>query len=334
MKKFLLESNFEISNLDYKNVRKLYQPIIGIEASSLLMLFYDFVDDEKCEKIIETKMLEKFLKIESIKFLDIRKKLESFCLIKTFENKLNEEDFLIRLEKPSNITQFNKNIIYKNNLIKVIGDDLYSNFYQEKVNLNEREYEEISTKYIDYMGEDLFMEPKKINIIENYETINEIHEARFFTDEVPLAKVTNIFEAIKKYSTTQFIKYIWNKSATIEMSQWVSEQNKNGFQDESLNFAIKSCVDLISNFNFNYIKTVIQNLLRKNKISYQEIVKHFNGIKSLKKKSTYDFLNNQQVRLEKNFEEYSIFDFEEEDNISFEDLFKNKNLKIEDLNDK
>ncbi|AAT27671.1 DnaD domain protein [[Mycoplasma] mobile] len=351
MTNLFIEKNFEISDSDYKIIRKLYQPIIGIKAIALLSNFYDQVENKKTTDLIEVENFYKILNIDFEEFLDLRKKLESFCLIKTFEKKQDKSTHLISLIKPLYEFQFDKNVIYKKSLIKAIGLDLYKKMINLEVENNEdniKEYFDISETYINYIGSDFFLQNQKNDFFfENSKTIhfegpsvedskNLLENEFIHTNEIPIVKAKNILEAINEYSTTQFIKYIWNNSATIEMTLWISEANKNGFSDDVLNLVINSCVDIIGYFNFQYIKTVANNLLKQNKISYQNVLKHFSSIKKLQKKSKEDFLNSVQVKnnfLKNTQKEYTIFDFQNNDDISFEDLFKYKKWEVEDSND-
>ncbi|QVK17191.1 DnaD domain protein [Mycoplasmatota bacterium] len=118
-----------LSSYHHEVVNLLYQPVMGIEASSLYFTLWDFVNIEKGELIISHRQLLTFFNWSLEKLIQVREKLEAIGLLTIYYHQ-NEGYYIYELKQPLNAKQFFLDSNLNVHLLYQVGDNLYE--YLEK----------------------------------------------------------------------------------------------------------------------------------------------------------------------------------------------------------
>ncbi len=118
-----------LANYQHQVVDLLYQPIMGIEATSLYFTLWDFVNIEKGDLIISHRQLMTFFNWSLKKLAQIRGKLEAIGLLNIYYHQ-DEGYYLYELKQPLNAKQFFQDSNLNIYLLYQVGDNMYD--YLEK----------------------------------------------------------------------------------------------------------------------------------------------------------------------------------------------------------
>lgn len=118
-----------IANHHYEIVYLLYQPLIGVDATSLYFTLWSMVNIEKGDLIISHRQLITFFNWNLNKLIDIRSKLEAIGLLTTYYNK-NLGYYVYELKQPLSAKQYFMDSNLNVHLLYQVGDKMYE--YLEK----------------------------------------------------------------------------------------------------------------------------------------------------------------------------------------------------------
>ncbi len=257
MKKFAVELNISISEKDTRNLRNLYTPIIGTEASALYLAFLDYQKFSKnVASYIPFKELEKLLREDSLSLQKSRTKLEAVGLIRTFE-KADNVNFLIAMNAPLNVTQFRKNTLLFNLFIDQVDESTFERFeYLERNSkFNKDDFSEVSAKFQDIF--DINTKPKS-NKIENTLELSNV------------AKQT-VEESIKGMTPVQFVLLITEKKITNAVYSTVSHLQNLGMKQSSINEIINYSFKVNGKVVSNHISVIGNDMVVKEKTTHNEV---------------------------------------------------------------
>ena len=149
---FVVVNKTILNEQDRKIITMLYQPIIGINATSLFLSLWSYLDKLELMSVDMTHhhlMTNMRLKLSDI--VEAREKLEAIGLIKTYLRKDNINNYIYELYSPLTPYEFLNNPILSvslyNNVGKVEYEKIKEYFRIPKINL--KEYEDISCNFND-----------------------------------------------------------------------------------------------------------------------------------------------------------------------------------------
>lgn len=304
---FLLDSQQKLSFDDFKNLRKLYLPIIGAKSSILYEYFADLNDCET-KKIFNLKDLLQHFQLNEEDYQKYLNKLEAVGLVNTFK-KNDSNSFIYSLVKPNNIENLNKNPILKSHLMKIIGKKNYNKLYLEYKEkfVDKNNYQNVSKKY-----QEIFPNDFEDNIDCNDQYVTNELEINLFEDH---------FENIEKLPSSYFVKYITKRNPTYYDSQLINSLLKIGFLDNSINLLVDFSINVNNDIIHSYILKIAQDFYKRSIICFNDvkheldIVKQYKNRKKHSTKQKSDFKNlNQQKNID-------------EESITLEDIFNDENIK-------
>lgn len=297
---FLLDAENKISTEDFKNLRKLYLPIIGARSSIIYEYFADLNDCET-KKIFKLNDLLQHFQLDESNYEKYLNRLEAVGLINTFK-KENSNSFIYSLIKPNNIDNLNKNPILKNHLIKIIGQNAYDKLYEENKMkyMNKNDYKNISKKY-----QDIFPHDFETNI--NYDD-------QYATNELEMSLFEDHDENVAKLPSSYFVKYITKRNATYYDSQLINSLLKIGFLDNAINLLIDFSICVNNNIVHSYILKIAQDFYKRSIICFNDVKHELEIVKNFKKK--------KQER--KNIKKQEV---KKENSLSLEDIFSDEDIR-------
>lgn len=149
---FVVVNKTILNDQDRKILTMLYQPIIGINATSLFLSLWSYLDKLELMSVEFTHhhlMTSMRLRLDDI--IEAREKLEAIGLIKTYLKKDNINNYIYELYSPLSPYEFLNNPILNvslyNNVGKVEYEKLKEYFRIPRINL--KEYEDISCNFTD-----------------------------------------------------------------------------------------------------------------------------------------------------------------------------------------
>ena len=147
---FVVVNKTILNDQDRKILTMLYQPIIGINATSLFLSLWSYLDKlELISTEITHHHLMTTMRIRLDDIVEAREKLEAIGLIKTYLKKDNINNYIYELYSPLSPYEFLNNPILNvslyNNVGKVEYEKLKEYFRIPRINL--KEYEDISCRF-------------------------------------------------------------------------------------------------------------------------------------------------------------------------------------------
>lgn len=149
---FVVVNKTILNDQDRKILTMLYQPIIGINATSLFLSLWSYLDKlELISTEITHHHLMTTMRIRLDDIVEAREKLEAIGLIKTYIKKDNINNYIYELYSPLSPYEFLNNPVLNvslyNNVGKVEYEKLKEYFKIPRINL--KEYEDISCSFTD-----------------------------------------------------------------------------------------------------------------------------------------------------------------------------------------
>lgn len=281
---FFVESMDKLTEDDLFNLRSYYLPLIGVESTIIYEYFNDLTKNNYND-LFSCLDLENQMNIPLNKINQAILKLSAVGLIKEFI-KTDQTSKVFVLQKPLSIDNFNKNMLLKNHLIKIIGITKYENLYYsyKQRMINKSEYIETTSKY-----QDVF----KMDFIENIENVN------YSTLELEVSYFEKHEDNVQKLASYHFGKYLLKRNLTSFENQLINFLLKLGFNDSSINLLFDFCYRQNSRLVINYIKTIATDFKNRSILSYKDVQHEILIIESAKqyKKNVIieneDFLTNK-----------------------------------------
>lgn len=115
---FQLHKRSDLSELDYKVLALLYQPLLGLEAHSLYLTLYHLVNKTNRNSYMHQELLDLINKKQS-DFLKIRYELEALNLLEVHQK---EDHYLYFLKSPLSAKQFLVDTVFGSYLQSEIGE--------------------------------------------------------------------------------------------------------------------------------------------------------------------------------------------------------------------
>lgn len=315
---FKIKKEKSISSEDLVNLRKFYTPILSPNAIILYEYLRDLSNDVVNEKgMHDYDSLMYLLGIDLKSLNEARIKLESLSLLSTFIDEINHCTIFV-IEKPLDANTFKRNVLLSNKLIKIIGKQKFehlldTNKFSMKI-VNSKHLENVSARY-----NDVFDEEEELACLR--EVLNEAefanHEGFGNTSEIRLDiqqkldlqnfEYENPYEAILKTDSRYFFSQVSLQIPSQDIINLIKEARTSGLIDPCINLVFFYAQEVNGKINFNYVKKIILDLIKREILSFISIEK---------------FLD--QRMKEKNYEVVSKKDLYK---ISyFENLQKNTNL--------
>lgn len=275
--KFLTELKMDINNLDFTFLRLLYTPVIGVKAVALFSLFYDFNFLHKsAPTYVPFKELTSFLNISESQLIIERQKLEAVGLLRVFE-KADNEHFIISIHKPLSPQKFRKNSLLFKTVISKIGEINFERVYfaQTPKTYDKNEFKDVTTKY-----QDLFSMQEEIKTKDLYLKSNWSFE--------------NIDAACKALNPEQLINFLTQKRLTPAQMGAIQQAQRLNFPILAINEIIHYSF-LINNKHIvaQHINVIIQDLYRKNILTYDQIKSELTNAQKTKKTKIIEQLNSE-----------------------------------------
>src|SRR5690554_2707149 len=127
--KLKLYSKTFLGNHHREIVNLLYQPLMGIDATSLYFTLWSMVNIEKGDLIISHRQLITFFNWKLKKLIETRERLQAIGLVNTFYNK-SQGYYLYELRQPLSAKQYFLDSNLNIHLLHQVGDKMYE--YLEK----------------------------------------------------------------------------------------------------------------------------------------------------------------------------------------------------------
>lgn len=307
---FYIETSNLLNNDDFRNLRKLYLPIVGTNAIVIYEYFNDIVE-EKNKGLLNIEEICNQLQIDNIIFHDSLNKLEAVGLVHTFM-KNDNNSFIFSIIKPNNIEDFNKNPLLKSHLIKLIGQTKFEKIYfeQKEKFINKNNYKNISKKYQEVFSTDF--EENLTKIDDSYSTIDLVIDT-FETHD----------ENISKLPSSHFIKYLMKRNASWYENQLINSMLKMGFHDSTINLFLDFSFRASDLINCPYLSKIAQDFRERKIIHFNDVKHELLQIEEFKKRK-YSKRNNN---FKNNFleKQNEITTMTEE--LSIEDIFSDDDIK-------
>ncbi|AXE60955.1 hypothetical protein DA803_02580 [[Mycoplasma] phocae] len=240
---FYVENSVDINVFDLENLRLLYRPLVGNDG----ILLYEFLFDSNNlhhNQQIELNLILESLDFDENKLLEVKSRLESIGLIRSYN--VNKNEFLFELIKPLSANQLVSNSFLSNQLIQKIGEDRYLRIVSAKINpkFDKSKMSECSRKaYEVYSNEDFnsILKNDKINI---------------------LARNLNF---LKKTATPdQFISSYTNLSLSPSQIKMIDKLKKLKFDNACINAFINYSINVNHSIVCAYIEKIATTYAHRN----------------------------------------------------------------------
>lgn len=269
---FYLENKEELSINSFKNLRRLYLPLIGVNSLVLYELLHDLSKNDY-KNLFNSKDIINLMQIELSEFASSLINLEAIGLIKKYI-KNDSSCFILSLKPPLSVFKFHKNSLLKNHLIKKIGIKEYESIYYGSIqkNINKVDFIDVSKKYQDVFVLDFENHIKGENENNQYSTL-DLTIASFDTHE----------ENIKKLPSSHFIKYISKRNPTFNENLMISSLLKLGYADSSINLLIDFSIKYNERIVTQYIITIANDFHSRSITSFLDVENELILVDSIKK---------------------------------------------------
>lgn len=313
---FYLENSNELSKSNYKCLRSMYLPLIGVDSVVLYELLVDLCE-QNLKNLFSTNEIAKTMQIDKKSIKQALSNLEAVGLIKKFV-KNDDSCWIIVLESPLSIDKFNKNKLLKNHLIKKIGINNYESIYYSSIKktLNKSDYIDTTKKY-----QDVFLQ--------DFESHINPQETDFYTTlDLEIVGFDSYEENIEKLPSSHFIKLVLERNATFNEKTMINTLLNLGFSDSSINLLIDYSLKYNEKIVVNYILTIGKDFHSKSILSFRDVQCELLNIESAKKTKRFRKMELWTIKEENkdttskikkikksNFDKKTI-----EDVLSFEDM--------------
>ncbi|AUD64954.1 hypothetical protein BK011_04405 [Tenericutes bacterium MZ-XQ] len=115
---FRIHKSFDLSSQDFKVLALLYQPLLGVEAHSLYITFYQ-LNHQQPEIKLEHQQLFDLLDLRQTDFLKMRNKLEALNLLEVYQQ---TDDYIYVVKTPLSAKQFLLDTVFGSYLQSEIGE--------------------------------------------------------------------------------------------------------------------------------------------------------------------------------------------------------------------
>ncbi len=115
---FNIHIQSDLSSGDFKSLALLYQPLLGMDAHSLYVTFYQLINQTNRMLYTHQELFD-LLNIKQSKFLGMRHKLEALNLIQTFQK---NDAFVYMMKAPLSAKQFLTDTVFGSYLQSEIGE--------------------------------------------------------------------------------------------------------------------------------------------------------------------------------------------------------------------
>lgn len=147
---FKLHNATDLSNQDFKVLALLYQPLMGLEAHSLYITFYQLLNKTGKDTYSHNELFD-LINIRQVEYLKLRHKLEALSLLEVYQK---EETFLYILKSPLTARQFLLDTVFGSYLQSEIGEknlNFIANLF--KIDIPSKEHYDNITKSFDSLYE-------------------------------------------------------------------------------------------------------------------------------------------------------------------------------------
>lgn len=115
---FRIHIQSDLSSGDFKSLSLLYQPLLGMDAHSLYVTFYQLVNQTGRITYTHQELFD-LLNIKQTAFLGMRHKLEALNLLQTFQK---DDDYVYMMKAPLSAKQFLLDTVFGSYLQSEIGE--------------------------------------------------------------------------------------------------------------------------------------------------------------------------------------------------------------------
>lgn len=253
-----------LTNLDYKRLSMLYQPIIGYTAVSL---YHTLVDDlDKSETISSDLNHHHLMATMQLKLEDIviaREKLEAVGLLKTYYKKDSINQYVYLLYSPISAHEFFShpilNVVLYNNIGKKEYEKVLNYFKVPKITL--KDFEDITSSF------DEVFSPVR-GTLENQEedirktstssiTIGKEMDFNLLMESIPKSRRNEKCLNEETKELIQNLSYIYHLDSLDMQGLVRNSLNERGFIDK--NVLRKNCRDYYQFENYGNLPTLIYN---------------------------------------------------------------------------
>lgn len=305
---FNIELPYELSDRDFRNLRKLYLPLVGPNSIIIYEYFSDIALSNKSLESTNLQYVCKQIQIDCVILKDALAKLEAVGLIETYA-KNDSTLYIYKLNKPYSIDVFGDNPLLKSHLIKAIGQIEYNKiYYEQKQKFSDKSlYKNISKKY-----QDVFMN--------NFEE-NITYDNQYTTMDLKVNVYDSHDENIEKLPATHFIKYMLKRNANYYETQMINSFLKMGFSDSVINLLIDFSIKFNDVISCPYLSTIAKDYFKRSIISFED-VKHELSIASEHKINKIKKKQRKILAISKDSESTSITH-----ELSIDDVFNDEDVE-------
>lgn len=279
-KYFILKNNAYLSNLDYKALTLLYQPLLGSLPYALYQVFFEL---SKAEKNFTFSFLLDLLNIKIDTFFNSLKKLEALGLIDTYEN---SDHYLYIIKQPHTPKQFLSDTILGSYLQSEIGIDqteILSKIF-EKEDVDYTKYQFVTHSFDDVYSSHHLPLLKTDKIIEGHDVVTRSIRMRnnfnmsLFIEKIPdRLKSPQLFT--KKYEEMLAkIQYVYQFDIDEMAELFISSYQQEIPNSKQLNMKARYILN-----KKPYIKEIIEDeMLLYESLTPKQIVENYvtNGAKA------------------------------------------------------
>jgi len=285
-----IELKNQVTNEDFIVLRSMYQPIVGIKATSLYMSLVDLAILSKGSIVsnYDIGCLIRTLGTIETELISARKSLEAVGLLRTFV-RADDKAIIFTINKPLSPTSFLKNSFLTSQLkTKVSEIDI------ERVvfgldggrKLSKDEYREETVKF-----QDIFTAEVKDQAT---------------TLEISVPKTMNKDQAIKSLTSAQFYKFLTGKRVNESKNFLFSSLNLLGFSSASINAIISYSYDKNGKVVNKYVETIAHDLRRRGIKGFEDVISELqdakDSVKRIKKhKADYEEIEKIETTWEETF---------------------------------
>lgn len=115
---FKIHIQSDLSSGDFKSLSLLYQPLLGMDAHSLYITFYQLLNQTHRQSFAHQELFD-LLNIKQSAFLNMRHKLEALNLIQTYQK---NDEFVYMMKAPLSAKQFLTDTVFGSYLQSEIGE--------------------------------------------------------------------------------------------------------------------------------------------------------------------------------------------------------------------
>src|SRR5690606_12765502 len=129
---FQLHISSDLANQDFKVLALLYQPLLGVDAHSLFITFYQLNNKTRLSTYTHQQLFD-LLDLKQADFLKMRNKLEALNLLEVFQK---ADEYIYILKTPLTAKQFLLDTVFGSYLQSEIGEkhvELLASLFQIEI---------------------------------------------------------------------------------------------------------------------------------------------------------------------------------------------------------